>query len=59
MNKIPEDPAILLSFVNTQLRDRYKNLEELCEDYNIPPSEISGKLSAIGYEYSREHNRFK
>ena len=27
---IPEDPVILLSFVNTKLRDEYPNLDELC-----------------------------
>ena len=26
---IPEDPVILLSFVNTKLRDEYPNLDEL------------------------------
>ena len=29
---IPEDPAILLSFVNMKMRDFYKSLDELCED---------------------------
>ena len=27
---IPKDPAILLSYVNTQLRDYYSSLSELC-----------------------------
>ena len=30
MNALPRDPAILLSWVNTQLRDRYPSLAELC-----------------------------
>ena len=28
---IPSDPAMLLSYVNTQLRDYYPSLEELCK----------------------------
>lgn len=56
---LPQDPAILLSYVNTMLRDKYKNLGELCEDYGITESEISQKLESIGYEYSEKLNRFK
>jgi len=56
---LPNDPAILLSFVNTMLRDKYSDLDELCYDYNISKSVITEKLSAIGYEYSEDHNRFK
>lgn len=57
--KLPDDPAILLSFINTMLRDKYKDLDALCEDYNVDKSELTGKLRIIGYEYSSEHNRFK
>ena len=56
---LPNDPAILLSFVNTMLRDKYSDLDELCDDYNISKSVITEKLRAIGYEYSEDHNRFK
>ena len=30
---LPQDPFILLSFVNTQLRDRFDSLEALCEEH--------------------------
>ena len=30
---IPNDPAILLSFVNTKLRDFYSNLDDMCRRY--------------------------
>ncbi|MDE5917207.1 MAG: DUF4250 domain-containing protein [Oscillospiraceae bacterium] len=59
MDKLPEDSAILLSFINTMLRDKYKNLNELCDDYNINESKISEKLGSIGYRYSPEQNQFK
>jgi predicted SnoaL-like aldol condensation-catalyzing enzyme len=59
MVKLPEDPAILLSFINTMLRDKYKNLSELCDDFNINDNKITEKLDLIGYKYSPEQNQFK
>lgn len=55
---IPTDPAILLSYINTQLRDNYPSLEELSKSLSVDESEIRTKLSSIGYEYSAELNRF-
>lgn len=56
---IPQDPAILLSYINTQLRDNYKNLDDLCKSLDIPLSEILEKLKSIGYIYDEKLNRFK
>lgn len=56
---IPNDPAILLSYINTMLRDNYNSLEELCKSLDIAPEALENKLSSIGYKYSPEHNRFK
>lgn len=55
---IPKDPAILLSYINTQLRDFYPSLEELGKSLNADITEIKDKLSAIGYIYDSESNRF-
>lgn len=55
---IPSDPAILLSFVNTKLRDFYKSLEEMCDDLGIDKEDITARLEAIGYKYSAERNAF-
>lgn len=55
---IPTDPAILLSYINTQLRDNCPSLEELAKSLSIDENEIRTKLSSIGYEYSAELNRF-
>lgn len=30
MTKIPKDPVMLLSYINTQLRDNYPDMDELC-----------------------------
>lgn len=56
---LPQDPIILLSYVNTQLRDFYGSFQDFCTDRELDGREIEGKLAAIGYEYSPEHNRFE
>ena len=55
---IPNDPAILLSFVNTKLRDFYSNLSDMCYDNQHEQKTIEDKLSLIGYKYSEERNQF-
>lgn len=55
---IPNDPFILLSYINAQLRDFYPSLESFCEDKNADREEILKKLSAVGYEYNKELNSF-
>lgn len=55
---LPNDPAILLSVINTRLRDYYSSLDALCEDMNVNKEELIKKLSLIGYEYKPERNQF-
>ncbi|MGN0500162.1 MAG: DUF4250 domain-containing protein [Ruminococcus sp.] len=55
---LPTDPMILLSFINTKLRDFYPSLDALCEDADISREEIIKKLSAIDYTYNAELNKF-
>lgn len=56
---LPQDPFILLSFVNTQLRDRFDSLEALCEEHQCAPEELRKKLEAVGVRYDKAHNQFK
>ncbi len=56
---LPSDPIILLSYLNTQLRDRYPSLLLLCEDLDADYEEICRKLEAIGYRYDADQNRFR
>lgn len=56
---IPNDPAILLSFLNTQLRDFYPSLEEFCKANDLDADAICQKLSQIGYTYDAAQNRFR
>jgi hypothetical protein len=55
---IPKDPMILLSFVNTHLRDHYSSLEELCSAQDIDRQELVDKLGQIDYVYDAETNQF-
>ncbi len=55
---LPKDPIILLSVINTKLRDYYSSLDVLCDDLNADKLEITKKLNAIGYEYNQNRNQF-
>ena len=55
---IPNDPVILLSFINTKLRDEYSSLDSLTRSLQIDKPELIDKLQKIGYEYNLEQNRF-
>lgn len=55
---LPNDPAILLSVVNTKLRDFYPNLKNMCEDLDLDENNLVEKLKSIGYTYDEKLNRF-
>ncbi len=56
--QLPQDPIILLSYINTQLRDFYSSLEELCSAFELESEEIIQKLNQIGYVYDVSLNKF-
>ncbi|WP_294153854.1 DUF4250 domain-containing protein [uncultured Clostridium sp.] len=53
------DPVMLLSFINTKLRDEYSSLNLLCSDLSLDEEFLKNKLQNIGYEYNIEMNQFK
>lgn len=55
---MPKDPVMLLSYVNTQLRDFYSSLSELCEDKSVSQAELENKLQMIDYVYDAGLNQF-
>lgn len=55
---IPTDPMILLSFINTKLRDEYPTLEKLCEALEMDRQQLTKKLETIGFEHHAAQNRF-
>lgn len=58
MNHIPKDPVMLLSYLNTQLRDFYSSLEDCCSSLSLDREQLVKTLEAIGYQYNREKNQF-
>ena len=55
---LPRDPVMLLSVVNTNLRDYYSTLDVLCEDMQVDKQELIGKLEMIDYTYDAGSNQF-
>lgn len=56
---LPSDPFMLLSFVNTKLRDDYNSLDELCKSLDIDKSALTEKLRNSGFDYMPEINQFR
>lgn len=55
---LPNNPMMLLSVVNTQLRDEFTSLEDLCRFFQQDRGELEEKLAAIDYSYDPKLNRF-
>lgn len=55
---LPMDNFLLLSVVNTKLRDHYANLDVLCDDLNEDKNDIITRLSSVGYSYDEKVNQF-
>ena len=55
---IPKDPVMLLSYVNTQLRDFYSSFAAMCEDKGLDQKEVVAKLAGIDYAYDEGRNQF-
>lgn len=55
---LPNDPVMLLSYVNTQLRDFYRDLDSFCAAFDVDRSFIEKKLEMIDYTYDAGTNQF-
>lgn len=55
---LPKDPIMLLSVVNTQLRDNYPSLAELAASYMTTEDSIITALDTVNYHYDEERNQF-
>ena len=56
---LPSNPFVLLSYINTKLRDNYSSLDELVNDLDINKEDIIDLLKSINYEYNSDLNQFK
>lgn len=59
MDQLPRDPFILLSYVNTKLRDQYGSLQALCHDLDVDRRELECRLRAAGFVYDAATNQFR
>lgn len=57
-DQLPKDPVMLLSYVNTQLRDFYGSLQEFCAAAGVTEQELKEKLAGIDYQYDKAANKF-
>ena len=57
-NGLPRDPMLLLSVVNTKLRDYYHSLDALCDDMYVNKEEIISALKLIDYAYDSDIQQF-
>ncbi len=55
---LPNDSVMLLSVVNTRLRDFYPDLDAFCEAHQVTKAEITDKLASIDYVYDEKLNQF-
>ncbi len=58
MDYLPKDPVMLLSVVNTKIRDEYHTLDALCEDMQADRETIVMLLKEIDYEYDESLHQF-
>ena len=55
---LPSDPNILLSVINTKLRDEYSSLDDLCDSLDIEKDQLTDDLKSAGYKYNEALNQF-
>nr|WP_298054773.1 DUF4250 domain-containing protein [uncultured Lachnoanaerobaculum sp.] len=55
---LPKDPVMLLSLINTKLRDYNSSLDDFCKENDLNEDEIKKKLEMIDYHYDEFKNKF-
>ncbi|MBS6930609.1 MAG: DUF4250 domain-containing protein [Lachnospiraceae bacterium oral taxon 082] len=55
---LPKDPVMLLSLINTKLRDFNSSLDDFCKENDLNEDEIKKKLEMIDYHYDEFKNKF-
>ena len=56
---IPQDPIILLSWLNMKLRDEYSSLDELCTSFGLERQMLENKMKSAGFVYDPVANQFR
>ena len=55
---LPKDMNMLISYINTGLRDKYEDLEDMASSEGFDAKEITDKLTSAGFRYDDELKRF-
>lgn len=55
---LPKDPYILLSYVNTKLRDEFTDLDELCAVLDVDRSALEDTLQGVSARYDEASHQF-
>jgi hypothetical protein len=55
---LPKDPVMLLSFINTQLRDTYESFEAFAAAFQVDADEVTAQMQSIDYVYDASLNQF-
>jgi hypothetical protein len=55
---LPKDPVMLLSFINTQLRDTYESFEAFAIAFQVDADAIAAQMQSIDYVYDTSSNQF-
>ena len=58
MANIPKDPVMLLSYLNTQLRDFYPDMDELCRALDLYRKTVDEAMASIDYAYDSAKNQY-
>ncbi|MBQ9610415.1 MAG: DUF4250 domain-containing protein [Lachnospiraceae bacterium] len=58
LESLPKDNMMLLSFINTRLRDDGIDLDSFLRQFDVSKDDIMERLDSIGYTYNVELNRF-
>ena len=56
---LPKDPMILLSVVNTKLRDEYPDLAALCDALDEDRGDLAKRRAARGGDHGEGRNAFR
>lgn len=58
IENLPKNPMMLLSFVNTRLRDDGIDLDSFCLQFQTTREALEQTLAALDYKYDEKLNRF-
>ena len=50
---------MLLSVINTKLRDEYSDLDDLCASLDVDKADLTSRLATAGFSYDPATRRFR